>query len=276
MEINRPSDKQILVLKLLARYKFLSYRQMQRLGVDKHRPNLSTLLSSLRERRVPYVKKIPHRFGTEAKHYLTSKGKDFLVELRHLPEEKIHYVKGTITTDTQDQKHRTAIVDIQIELDFAAKEQKAKVLFCDRYFDMTGNNRIAKNLKSKTAIIYEGKKTLKADMTFMLETPTQKELYLLELENGQDAEKAVPKCDNHRKAILLGSANEMYNFKSGYRTLWIFEYRSTMESVMTKLNTRRDFKEVQEYFLFKPLEEIDKDFFRGWTNLAGKERKMYY
>lgn len=276
MMINRPSDKQILVLKYLARYKFLSYRQMQRLGVDKHRSNLSTLVSSLRDRRVPYVKKIPHRFGIESKHFLTAKGKDLLIKLRHLDEDEIHYVKGTITTDTQDQKHRTSTVDIQIELDYAAQQNAAKVLFCDRYFDMTGNNRVAKNLKSKTAIVYEGRKTLKADMTFMLKTTTQRELYLLELENGLDAEKAIPKCDNHRKAILLGSANELYDFKSGYRTLWVFEHKSTMESVLGKLSTRKDFKDVQEYFLFKPLEEIGENFFGGWTNLAGRERKMYY
>lgn len=272
----RITDKQILVLLSLAKYKFLTYTQMKRLGIDKHSSNLSNLLASLRDRTSPFVRKIPHRFGIEAKHYLTSKGKDVLLELDYLSEEKILFPKGVITTDTQDQKHRTSTVDIQIELDYAARQNETKVLFCDRYFDMTGNNRVAKNLKSKTAIVYEGRKTLKADMTFMLKTTTQRELYLLELENGHDAEKAIPKCDNHRKAILLGSANELYDFKSGYRTLWIFEHRSTMESVLEKLKTRKDFKGVQEYFLFKPLEEIGEGFFRGWTNLAGKERKMYY
>lgn len=249
---------------------------MLRLGIDKHRPNLSTLLGSLRDRKVPYVRKIPHRFGIEAKHYLSPKGKDVLVQLNHLSEENIHFPKGVITTDTQDQKHRTSTIDIQIELDHAIRNQSIQMLFCDRYFDTTGNNRIAKNLKSKTAIIYEGKKTLKADMTFMLATDTQAELFLLELENGKDAKKAVPKCFMHGQAILLGSANEKYDFERGYRTLWIFEHRSTMESVLEKLNGLEFFKNLQEYFLFKPLEEINQDFFQGWTNLAGKERKMYY
>lgn len=260
----------------LARYKYLTYRQMQRLGVDSHVPNLSKQLSGLKNGSISYVKNIPHGFGVEAKHYLTAKGKDVLQELCDLPEEQIHFPKGVVKTDTQDQKHRTSIIDIQIELDIAAAQQGIEVLFCDRYFDTTGSNRIAKDLKSKTAIIYEDNKTLKADMTFMLQTPTQKELYLAELERGSDAQKAVPKCIMHGKAILLGSANERYSFKRGYRTLWIFEHRATMESVLERLNGIDFFKNLKEYFLFKPLEEIKQDFFDGWLNLEGKKRKMYY
>ncbi len=109
-------------------------------------------------------------------------------------------------------------------------------------------------------------------MTFILQTPNQQELYLMELENGQDAKKAVPKCIMHGKAILLGSANEKYSFNKGYRTLWIFEYRSTMESVLEKLSGLEFFENLKEYFLFKPLEEIREDFFQGWTWLVKKEK----
>lgn len=274
--INRFSEKQVQVLKALSHYKFLTYSQMARLGIDRHRSNLSNVLIGLRERKQPYVRKIPHRFGCEAKHYLTPRGKDVLIELYDITEEEIHYPKGVITTDTQDQKHRTSTIDIQIEMGLAAQMQGLKTIFVERYFDTTGNNRVARNLKSKTAIIYEGKKTLKADLTFMLGTSNQKELYLLELENGKDAKKAVPKCIMHAKAILLGSANKKYRFNKAYRTLWIFEHRSTMASVLKRLNSLEFFKNLEEYFLFKPLESIGQDFFQGWTNLAGKKRKMYY
>lgn len=276
MKVDRFSDKQIAVLKSLATYKFLTYRQMQRLHIEKHKSNLSVIVSSLRERSTPYVRKIPHRFGIEAKHYLTKKGKEILTELCHLPEEQIQFPKGIIKTDTQDQKHRTSLIDIQIELYDLAKQNGIEVEFCDRYFDVTGSNRVAKSLKSKTAIIYEGKKTLKADMTFMIKMQGNKELYLLELENGVDAQKTIPKCIMHGKAILRGSANERYNYKKGYRTLWVFEHRSTMESVLGKLSGIAFFKELQEYFLFKSLEDIPQDLFGGWVNLSGEQRKMYY
>ena len=276
MNSNHLTEKQTKVLCALARYKFLTYSQMQRLGIERHRSNLSNVMTSLRDRRVSYVRKIPHQFGVEAKHYLTKKGKDLLCNMDLVPEEEIHFPKGIITVETQDQKHRTSIIDIQIELDLAALQSGVDVLFCDRYFDTTGSNKRAKKLKSKTALLYEDSKTLKPDMIFKLKTPKQEELYLLELENGKDAQKAVPKCLMHGKAILRGSANHVYNHPRGYRTLWIFEHASTMRAVQEKISTLNFFTHLHEYFLFKPLETISTDFFSGWTNLMKKERRMWY
>ena len=276
--VERFSDKELQVLSHLSHYKFLSYRQLLALGVDKHRSNLSRVVNGLKSGKKPYVKTIPHRFGTEGKHYLTKRAKDVLTKLRDVEEETILYPKGHIKTDTQDQAHRTSIIDLHILLDQQSLANDLEVIFCDRYFDTTGSNRVARNLKSKTAIIYEGKKTLKADMTFMLKTPRKNELYLLELENGQNAKKAVPKCIQHGKAILLASANELYNHQDGYRTLWVFENESTMISVMERVQKLTFFKALHEFFLFKSLDQIyaESDFFSGWRNLQGVNRKMYY
>lgn len=276
--VDRFSEKQLAVIEYLAHYKFLTYLQLITLGVDKHRSNLSRVVSSLRNGNKPYVRTIPHRFGTESKHYLTKRGRDILVELRGWEEEEVRFPVAQIKTDTQDQFHRTTIIDIHILIDQQAEKNNAEVLFCDRYFDTTGSNRVARNFKSKTAIIYEGKRTLKADMTFMLRTPRQRELYLLELENSEKAKKGVEKCIQHAKAILLGSANELYNHQEGYRTLWIFEYEATMLSVMERVQKLPFFQSLYEFFLFKSLDQVrsEFDFFSGWRNLQGTERKMYY
>ena len=166
MEIQRINEKQAKILKSLGRYKYLTYSQMKKLGIDKHTPNLSNLVKELKERRTPYVASIPHRIGTEVKHYLTAKGKDLLVDFYGLEEDIIHYPIGKITTDTQDQKHRTSIISIQIEMELQAQIRGLQVLFCDRYFDKVGNNKVDKNLKSKTAVLFEDGKSLKADMIF--------------------------------------------------------------------------------------------------------------
>lgn len=274
--INRFSNRQVAVLRHLAHYKYLTYDQLIKLGVSKYKSNLSNVVASLREGKNPYVRKIPHRFGIPAKHYLTKRGAEVLIALGHANGGPIHYPKGTITTDTQDQKHRTTTIEIQIAIDQAAQSNGLEVTFCDRYFDTTGNNRVAKNLKSKTALIYEGGKTLKADMTFMLGSEDIEELYLLELENGKDAKKAVPKCIMHAKAILRGSANEKFFYNKAYRTLWVFEHASTMQSVISRVAALPMFTKLKEYFLFKSLDEIDDDLFTGWLNLDNKRRKMYY
>ena len=276
MEIQRINEKQAKILKSLGRYKYLTYSQMKKLGIDKHTPNLSNLVKELKERRTPYVASIPHRIGTEVKHYLTAKGKDLLVDFYGLEEDIIHYPIGKITTDTQDQKHRTSIIDIQIELDKQAEERRFPVLFCDRYFDTVGNNKVDRNLKSKTAFVFEGNKTLKADMVFSLQTIKQNELYVLELENGKDTKKAIQKCIQHGKALLLGSANAKYGFERGYRTLWVFEYESTMTSLIRELSGNPFFAHMKEYFLFKSLDTLDGNFFETWLNADGVERQIFY
>lgn len=231
----------------------------------------------MRESKRPLVRKIPHRNGEPAKHYLTNKGKEVLMELYcELEADDIHVVPNIIYTDTQDQKHRCTTIDIQIELDFACEKYEVDLLFCDRYFDTVGNNRVEKNLRSKTAFVYEGKKSVKPDIVFMLQTSKQKELYVVELENGKDTKKAIEKCIRHGKAILNKSANQKYDFEFGYRTLWIFEYSSIMHVTIDRLRANPFFRNMNEYFLFKPLVDLESDFFGNRVNITGEERKLYY
>lgn len=275
--IQRLNEKQVAVLRALGTYKFLTYSQMIRLGIDKHKSNLSVAVNALVERRGQLVRKIPHRVGVEAKFYLSSKGKDACRELFELEEDEVNYPKGIITTDTQDQKHRTSLISLHIELTLACEAQGVELLFCDRYFDTVGDNRRGKNLKSKTALLYEGKKTVKADMVFMIRTRKQKELYLLELENGKDTKKAFHKCINHGKALLLGSANTVYKHRSGYRVLWIFEYESTLQAARNRLVDHPFFAHIHEYYLFKSLSSaLEDSFFTDWTNIDSRSRNLWY
>ncbi len=273
--ITRFSPKQIKVLKALARYKFLTYSQMMELGIERHRSNLSTLLKGLRESKFPMVKKIPHGIGDEVKHYLTEKAVGVLVDLCGLSEQEIHFPKGRILTHTQDQVHRTRVIDFHIALDLACQKEGIPLLFCDRYFDTVGNNRVEKNLKSKTAFRYESNSSIKPDMTFKLK-PNEEELYLFELENGSDSKKSIQKCIRHGEAVLTGVVNQKYNFNKGYRLLWVFENEGVLKTAQKELQKLPLFQNLGEYFLFKPLPDFGEEIFQGWQNVSGKERKMFY
>ena len=50
--------------------------------------------------------------------------------------------------------------------------------------------------------------------------------------------KSVEKCIKHGQAIFLGSANEKYNHKMGYRTLWVFEQEGTMKANYPETKTK--------------------------------------
>ena len=274
--IERFSDKQLKVLKALAAYKFLTYKQMITLGIENHSSNLSTLVAGLIKKKKSYIQKIPHRPGIPAKFYLTKRGANILIDHGGLKEEDIHYPKSKITTDTQDQKHRTGIIDLHISLVKDSSAEKAELLICDRYFDTVGSNRINRNLKSKTALPYDESKSLKADMITMLKTPLQKELYIIELENGKDSKKSITKCFEHAKVLFQGSVHDKYNFKLGYRTLWVFEHQSTMHSTLSSIQQDSYFELINEYFLFNTFDSASSSFFSGWVNINNKEKKLFY
>lgn len=269
--------KQLLILRALGQFTFLNYNQFITLGIDKYKSNLSNLIKGLRESRKPLVKKIPHNFSETAVFYLTRRGAKVLSEIDvKLSASSIHFPKGAITRNTQDAVHREQTINLQIAFELFCKENHATIILCQRYFDSAINSN-EKKLKSSTGIIYEGGKSLKSDMVILLEFNHQKELFLLELERGKNTKKAVEKCIQHAKALLLGSANRAYNFKKGYRILFVFEYKSLFELTLKALKKESFFDNIKEYFLFKTLEQFNSSNLKdGWVSIAEEKRKMYY
>ena len=122
----------------------------------------------------------------------------------------------------------------------------------------------------------EGAASIKPDITFMLHSTTQNELFLVELERGRNAKKSIEKAVKHAEAMLTGAVNKRYDFQRGYRVLWIFEYENLIDTVLKELSSQSLFEPLTEYFLFKPLSQIGENIFLSWRNVAGKERRMFY
>ena len=256
--ISRLNPKQLEIVKNLGRFKFLTYEQFIVLGIDKHIPNLSNLVTQLVK--INFVGKIPQRIGNKAKFYLTKKGADYLLETH---EMEAHYPIGKIATDTQDTKHRTAIIDLHIAFSIY------DLVFFDRYFDTTGSVR-EKSLKAKTAI-KTSKGIVKPDAIFMIQTPKQKELYVLELEMGKDKKKSFDKILAHSSALREKQLNRQLNFNAGYRVLLIFEHQTIMHSTLELVKD----SDLKEYYLCQSLEDFS-DPQEGWINLLKEPRQLFY
>lgn len=256
--ISRLNPKQLDIIKNLGIFKFLTYDQLIVLGIDKHIPNLSNLISQLIQ--INFVGKIPQRIGNKAKFYLTKKGADYLLEAH---EMQAHFPIAKITTDTQDTKHRTALIDLHIAF------SRFDLVFFNRYFDKTGNAREG-SLNSKTAI-KTSKGIVKPDAIFMIQTPKQKELYVLELEMGKDKKKSYEKIIAHSTALREKQLNRQLDFNSGYRVLLVFEYESIMSSTLELVKDHA----LKEYFLFKSLNSLE-DLQGTWLNLFKESRKLFY
>lgn len=274
--IEKFNSKEIQILEELAKHRYLSYKQMLKIGIDKHSSNLSTACTRLSESKPSLIQKIAHGAGFAARWYLTSKGRDYLMEHHDYLATEINNPPNETKTDSMHQKHHFGLVNCYLELKHACEELDLKLEFADYDFDQVNNLKDNNNQRAKNAINRTKKEFIIPDLIFSIQTPRDKELFLLELENGSSSMKSYKKCLEHRQAIFMKSANEKYDFHSGYRTLWIFEKESTMKATIKKMKADSLFDKLTEYYLFIPISSIKDNFFEGWINIDSKSRKLYY
>ena len=274
--MNRFKEKEIRILKALAKYKYLSYAQMLRLKIQNYKSNLSTGCGNLLKCKPALINKISHGDGYPSLWYLTPKGGEYLEREHGLEKTEIAIPLNKTKSDSINQRHTYSMINCLIELQLACEELKVNLEFSDFDFDRIDQAKNRKKHDRKNSILWGEKKSIVPDLIFKLSTERAPELYLLEVENGNHSSKSFDKCLEHREAIFLKSANTKYDFQSGYRTLWVFEKESTMKLVIEKLKKDERFNNLIEYFLFKTIVSIKDNFFEGWVNIDSKPRKLFY
>ncbi|HAS38959.1 MAG TPA: hypothetical protein DCS93_00700 [Microscillaceae bacterium] len=273
---------QTKILTSLATYKFLTSSQMVALGVMSHEKNINTQLRLMRGKSRPLVGcehygTIPKIGRLESVHYLTRKGKAFLVEAMDYEEDQVQLPIGTSSFFHQDYPHRKYTIDCQIAVNKWADKIGADILFFDRYFDKVGNNRRDKNMKAKTKIMIYNNKYIIADGIFMALIPDKpNELYCFEMYNGKDTKRTLGQLKKHIEVLELGTLSEQYGLDYAHQVLCVFEHESHMNAVIQRTNMEAVFTNVRELFLCKTLEQVQAyDFDLAWTNLQGDQVAMY-
>ena len=103
----------------------------------------------------------------------------------------------------------------------------------------------------------------------MLQTPKRKELYAIEVFNGNNTNRVHLSLLQHLKALSVGEPSKQFKLNYGSRVLCIFETENNMVSVMKRLKEDERFKKSKPYFLFKTLEEMKTNIFDGWLLFGG-------
>jgi hypothetical protein len=264
--------KQQRIIQELGRYKYLTVSQFLRLGVDKHRSNLSTAFKRLTEGKRPLVKVlkfglIPTKGRVEALYYLTSRGAELV--------EGAKYPRSRTVTLTSDYFHRVVTIDCEIAL-YSSSSIK-EVSFSHRYFDHTGSNRTG-NRKITTALPLSGNsKDIIADWVFMINTGIQDELYCAEIYmDDHDTTRPFNSLQSYLQALHEGAPNEVFDFDRGTRVLAIFNNEGVMERVIQKLQDDPLFEEFVDYFLFRSFSSIRAgDLTKDWIGFTGEVEKIW-
>ncbi len=109
----------------------------------------------------------------------------------------------------------------------------------------------------------------------MLQTPKRKELYAIEIFNGNNTSRVHTSLLQHLKALSVGQPSKQFKLNYGSRVLCIFDDENNMVSVMKRLQEDERFKKSKSYFLFKTVEEMKVNVFEGWWLFGGEKMGLF-
>lgn len=274
------NDTQTEILLALARFKFLTTSQLQKI-VPREIAWLRKQIVLIANREKALIEKLS--FGFHPKHgklenvfYLTPIGKETLCEILNVEREAVKMPIGNSTLFFKDYNHRRNTIDIHVHLYLWTKTTDFEVVFFDTYFDKIGNNRRDKNLQAKNKIsLIDGDYMIPDGVTVISNGETSL-LYLVEMYDGKDTKRVIEQLCKHAQAIALGSPSLKYGFNKSNRVLCVFEFDSNMKAVLNRIKNDAIFSEMTNHFLFKTLENVQKgDFTEGWLNVEGKMKSIF-
>jgi len=202
MSLEFYSDRQLMVLEALETYRFLTVKQMVRLGISKSETSLrDKILRPLRTRRNAPVKaydlgrwqQLPHIF------VLTHQGAKDLAEYRQVNVTDIQWPKGGAQF-SRTFHHRIAQVDFHIAFRAWADEVSAEIEFVHMDFDKTGSQRQGGAIPLTRITLGNGKYII-SDGMFCFTLHGQRLLYCLEIHNHTDATRVVNQLLQYSEAL---------------------------------------------------------------------------
>lgn len=204
---------------------------------------------------------------------MTSYGANLIKERLHF-DDPVRFPKGKGVLFQQDYVHRIATVDVQITLQEQSSQNNWGLLFFLAYFDK-GASAKKRGYKSESTITVSKNEYLIADALCMLETPTRKELYAVEVFNGNDTNRVHKSLLHHLKALSIGQPSKMFGLHYGSRILCVFETENGKLNVMKRLNEDERFREGRLHFLFKTVQEVRENVFDGRELFDGEKTKLF-
>lgn len=280
-------DSQLRVLEQLARYRYLTVPQLQRLGVSPAATHIRDVLRELE--RYQLIKRIRYGVLPGAGRlpdvaYLTKAGATLWAEFAAVEPEEVYYPKQHGNPFKRDYFHRHACIDFQIELDAFAADT-GEIPFYHQYFHKEGANRggAGTRLTAMTKVRAHNR-TLIPDSIFRFNvTDDQDWLFAVEVKNGFDTKAVLDQIEGHISAIQHEAIERAFDFPDRpVRVLVVFsEYwkgaervsgENPMHQALARLAEKRQLQEYYPYFAFSTLERVRADFLRSWHFVRGDGR----
>lgn len=271
------TKSQLLILKALGRYKFLTISLIDDLKIFKNKISIYRAIKPLKSGKNPFV--IAHNFGLhpskgqlESLLYLSKYGKELLVDTG-IEANKIQIpIKKTLVST--DYFHRVATISTFVYMDIFLKSTSNNIIFFHYYFDKAKREPNKRYTEAKNHIKLQDKNFIIPDAVTKFNYNNTNYLYLIEIHNGKNTNKIYTQVLHHIEAINLGTPKQKYNHPKNNRVALIFEFKSCMDALMDKIQKEPKLKKYLKLFIFNTIENIKEDFNENWLLFDGNRENF--
>lgn len=270
------SEAKTSILYNLAKYRFNTVKQFQRLGVSSQVAHISKTLKVLRETNLidrtgfaftAKIGKMPDLY------FLTPKGAKVVAESQRVDIESIQYPKSSNTLFQHDYLHRITTIDLQIAFDVWANGTfEVEPLFFDTYYHKVGSQRNQEEtgkLRAKTQIELSDGSHFTPDAICRFTQKGKDTICCIEVHNGQDTTRLSNTIKGHLKAISDNAVQRAYDYKRLNYVLIVCERKEVMRKVIERINENIDLSnKVDKFLLFKTTDQIEP-FADNWLTVSG-------
>lgn len=287
-----PTDE--AVLKALATYRFMTPKQLMRVGVTSEKSHLYQVLRRLtaqnpahertpkaaptKRRRPALVREfdfgaIPGLGRLDKICMLTPRGAAVLAE--HDPYYEALRVPRDATIFTSDYGHRVGCVDFHIALRAWAASAGTEVDFFDAYYD-PGSGGAGRALRGKTRIALR-RGAFAPDAIFALIDPRGvRKLYAFEFYGNRTTAYISDKLTAYLSAIDQEAIEKAYQYKDyAARILCVFDSSNGMRLVCERVRALPAFQAESASFWIAHKEAVDGDFVSAWHRFEGEKASPF-
>jgi len=266
------TETEFRILDALRVYRYLTVKQLLRLGVTKNQSRLYTVLQGLKGGKRPFVGAMKHGILPghgllPHSHYLTRKGAQLLADALQIDPTEVPYPKCAAPIRTHFF-HRLHCVDCEISVRLWSKAEGVTVDFYHSYFDVTGANRSKTKAprRALTKIDLKNGTGIIPDAVFQLTWPTGEcRLFVLEMHNQNRTKRIHDKLAEYRYAIGEGAINRQFNYEHSPRILAVFENERFLELTKKRMAESEAFStDFTPFFFLGTLEGMERDFGKYW------------
>ncbi len=300
-------ESEVSILEWLHDYRFLTVRQMVKMGVYAQHTIYKGLQNLHRGGR-KYIDWVdfgtrPERGRIDRLLYLTKHGAELLAEVLQLPINEISYPKGTVPR-YKDLTHRMQTVDLHIMARTYCQAYNAEIEFFNAYFEHQGGNNSKRpdypKRKALNTVPISKDKAFIPDCIFKIRTANGKQyLFTAEIYRNHNTKRTHNQLDNHLEAIGNKSISKLYNFPHSVQVLILCEKAGAMKALQKRLASDPAYKHTEQYFLFRTFDPVtvasqpkdpdgttkhtkikiktllDGGFSKGWQTYTGKKMVLF-